>query len=46
MAKVKSLSGGKIIESKPKKTRQGNSKNTKYAKSSSNNARKPNRGQG
>jgi hypothetical protein len=40
------LSGKKIIESKPKCTRQGNSKNTKYAASSRNNAKKKYRGQG
>jgi hypothetical protein len=31
---------------KPKKTRQGNGKNTKFAASSRNSARKPYRGQG
>jgi hypothetical protein len=34
------------IESTPKNTRQGESKNTKYAKSSRNGARKKYRGQG
>lgn len=34
------------IESNPKNTRQGNGKNTKYSRTSSNNARKPYRGQG
>ena len=34
------------IESNPKNTRQGEGKNTKYAKSSSNGARKKYRGQG
>lgn len=42
----KSLSGQLNIESKPKKTRQGRGKNTKYAASSGNNARKRYRGQG
>lgn len=40
------ISGTQFIESKPKKTRQGNSKNTKFAASSRNSARKPYRGQG
>jgi len=34
------------IESTPKNTLQGNGKNTKYARTSRNNARKPYRGQG
>jgi len=34
------------IETKPKKTRQGNGKHTKYSASSSNGARKRYRGQG
>jgi hypothetical protein len=34
------------IESQPKNTRQGAGKNTKYAATSRNNARKPYRGQG
>jgi len=47
MARAKiGLSGQKLIESKPKNTRQGNSKNTKYAATSRNKARKPYRGQG
>lgn len=46
MAKKPSLTSTKTIESKPKLTRQGSSKNTKYAASSRNNARKPYRGQG
>ena len=47
MAKAKvGLSGKQIIEHKPKNTRQGHSKNTKYAATSRNNARKPYRGQG
>ena len=40
------LSGKEVIESKPKSTRQGNGKNTKYAATSRNNARKAYRGQG
>ena len=47
MAKVKkSLLGSVFIESQPKKTRQGNGKHTKYAATSSNNAKKRYRGQG
>jgi hypothetical protein len=47
MAKLKSsLTGKKIIESKPKNTRQGCGQNTKYAASSRNAARKRYRGQG
>jgi hypothetical protein len=46
MAIKKSLSGSKLIESKPKNTRQGNGLNTKYAATSRNKARKPYRGQG
>ena len=40
------LSGGKTIESKPKKTRQGSGQHTKYAASSRNAKRKRYRGQG
>jgi hypothetical protein len=40
------LSGGKMIESTPKNTRQGIGKNTKYAATSRNKARKKYRGQG
>lgn len=46
MANKRSLSGGGMIESHPKKSRQGNGKHTKYASSSRNKARKPYRGQG
>lgn len=46
MAIKKSLSGKTIIESKPKNTRQGMGKNTKYAASSRNRAKKKYRGQG
>lgn len=46
MAIKKSLSGSKIIESKPKNTRQGDGAHTKYAASSRNGARKKYRGQG
>ena len=42
----KSLSGGDFIEAKPKKTRQGNGKQTKYAASSRNGEKKRYRGQG
>jgi len=40
------LSGGPTIESAPKKTRQGMSKNTKYSASSRNGSKKRYRGQG
>tara|TARA_B100000035_G_scaffold163129_1_gene138923 strand:+ start:118 stop:264 length:147 start_codon:yes stop_codon:yes gene_type:complete len=40
------LNGGTFIESNPKKTRQGSGKNTKYAASSRNSAKKRYRGQG
>ena len=46
MAIKKSFSGSKLIESKPKNTRQGAGQNTKYAATSRNKARKPYRGQG
>ena len=47
MAKVKkSLSGEAMIESRPKKTRQGIGKHTKLAASSSRPKRKRYRGQG
>ena len=35
-----------FMPGKPKKTRQGNGKNTKFAASSRNSARKPYKGQG
>jgi len=40
------LSGKQLIESTPKSTRQGSGKNTKYAATSRNKARKAYRGQG
>ena len=46
MAVKKSLSGGKLIESRPKNTRQGCGSNTKYAATSRNRSRKKYRGQG
>lgn len=46
MAKRPSLTGANKIESKPKSTRQGLGKNTKYAATSRNSARKKYRGQG
>jgi hypothetical protein len=46
MAKRPSLSGKVVIESKPKKTRQGAGAHTKYAASSRNSSRKRYRGQG
>ena len=47
MARAKiGLAGQVMIESNPKKTRQGFGKNTKYAATSRNNAKKKYRGQG
>lgn len=46
MAKRPSLTNKDMIESKPKKTRQGLGKHTKYSGTSSNKARKRYRGQG
>jgi hypothetical protein len=47
MSKLKQSPTGKaLIESHPKSTRQGSGKNTKYAASSRNSAKKPYRGQG
>lgn len=47
MARAKiGLSGKQIIESRPKKSRQGQSKNTLYSASSRNKAKKRYRGQG
>lgn len=46
MAIKKSLSGGKLIESRPKKSRQGRSKNTQLSATSRNGAKKRYRGQG
>jgi hypothetical protein len=47
MARLKkSLSGTQFIEAIPKKSRQGNGKNTKYASTSRNSAKKRYRGQG
>jgi len=47
MAQVKkSLMGKVLIEHKPKNTRQGESRNTKYAATSRNSAKKRYRGQG
>jgi hypothetical protein len=40
------LSGGLMIESRPKKTRQGSGQHTKYAATSRNNKKKRYRGQG
>jgi hypothetical protein len=45
MAKTYSM-GGKTIESRPKKTRQGNGKHSKYSATPRNSARKRPRGQG
>ena len=41
-----SLSGANMIESRPKKTRQGKGKHSKYSASSGNRAKKRYRGQG
>jgi hypothetical protein len=46
MAKRSSLTNKDVVESRPKRTRQGMGKNTKYSASSSNSARKRYRGQG
>lgn len=46
MAKRPSLTNKILIESKPKKTRQGLGKNTKYSASSRNRAKKRYKGQG
>jgi len=46
MAKRPSLTSKVVIESKPKKTRQGMGKHTKYAATSRNGAGKRYRGQG
>ena len=46
MAKRPSLTNSVVIESKPKKSRQGDGSNTKYAATSRNSARKKYRGQG
>lgn len=47
MAKIKLGKGGtQLIDSQPKNTRQGSGKNTKYAASSRNVAKKRYRGQG
>ena len=46
MAKRPSLSGKVVIESKPKKTRQGSGAHTKCAATSRNGAKKRYRGQG
>ena len=46
MAKRPSLTSGQKVESKPKSTRQWSGKNTKYAATSRNNARKAYRGKG
>ena len=46
MARKLSPTGGNMIESKPKKTRQGSGQHTKYAATSANGKRKRYRGQG
>jgi hypothetical protein len=46
MAKRPSLTNANVIESKPKCTRQGLGKNTKYSATSRNGAKKKYRGQG
>lgn len=46
MAKIKSLSGSPLIESRPKKSRQGDGKHTKLSATSRNGRRKKYKGQG
>jgi len=47
MAKMKTgLSGSTFVESRPKKSRQGNGKHSKYSATSRNSSRKRYRGQG
>ena len=46
MAKTVAWNSENNVEAKPKKTRQGNGKHTKYAASSRNLAKKRSRGQG
>lgn len=46
MARKPSLTNNNLIESKPKKSRQGMGKHTKYSATSRNGARKRYRGQG
>ena len=43
---AKTLNGEQLIESRPKKSRQGYGKHTKYAATSRNGAKKRKRGQG
>ena len=43
---MRSPLGGEILESRPKKSRQGRGKHSKYAASSRNKAKKRYRGQG
>ena len=43
---AKTLNGEQLIESRPKKTRQGSGKHTKYAATSRNGVKKRKRGQG
>tara|TARA_B100000965_G_scaffold389513_1_gene395250 strand:+ start:105 stop:245 length:141 start_codon:yes stop_codon:yes gene_type:complete len=43
---MRSLSGEVLIEARPKKTKQGRGKHTKYAATSRNKAKKIYRGQG
>ena len=43
---MRSLSGEVLIEARPKKTRQGRGKHTKYVATASNKAKKRYRGQG
>ena len=43
---MRSPTGDEMIETRPKKTRQGSGKHTKYAASSRNKAKKRTRGQG
>ena len=43
---AKTLNGEQLIESRPKKTRQGRGKHTKYAATARNGVKKRKRGQG
>jgi hypothetical protein len=46
MARRTSLTGGTMVEAKPKRSRQGYGKHTKYSATSANNKKKKYRGQG
>lgn len=47
MTKIgKTISGGTLIQSRPKKSRQGQGKNSKFASNAAGNRKKKTRGQG